>query len=269
MTTASQPQGKRNYKITSLIKGTATPDEIRALLLNWNPQENSLDYAKRVRNEGILAKQTAQRADDLILRVFRPWFLTPDDRAAVRLKELVKKNANQQIINELALLYKARAEAVLYDFLLNKFWHEFQEGALYLRTEDIEEFLRDAQETGLVEKGWSTGTQRRLAHGILGALKEAGFVIEERRYLYAYLHYRLSEYAVAYLAYDLHLTGSSDVAVVENPDWGLFGLQRNHVLERLSNLGSHGGMVVQQAGSVIRITWLYKTMDEVINAYFA
>jgi hypothetical protein len=261
-------QEKKLYKITSLIKGTATLDELRTLFLGWQPDESPADFAKRVRTEGILVKQTAKRADDLVLLVFRPWFLTPDTTPAKRLQNIVQKNTDWQLLNELIMLYKARSEAVLYDFLTIKFWSQFQDGALYLRMSEIEDFLSEAQHSNLVEKGWSKGTQTRLAQALLGAVKEIGFLKEEKRGLYAFVNYRVSNFFVTYLAYDLHLAGLTDLAIVEHQDWGLFGLNRAQVLQRLSDLGEQGGMVMQQAGSVVRITWVHQSMDEVIDANF-
>jgi hypothetical protein len=259
---------KRSYKITSLIKGTASLDELRALFLSWRPDETPVDFSKRVRAEGILTKQTAKRGDDLVLRVFRPWFLTPDTIAAERLQRIVRKRVDWHILNELLLLYKSRAELVLYDFLKNRLWPQIEEGALYLRLADIEDFLSEAQEAGLVENEWASYTKTRLAYALLRAIKEVGFVKEEKRELYALVNYRVSDFFVTYLAYDLHLAGLTDPAAMEHSDWSLFGLKRSQVIQRLSSLGEQSGMVLQQAGSVVRITWVYKNMDEVIDAYF-
>ena len=259
---------KRIYKITSLIKGTASLDELRALFLSWRPGEAPVDFAKRIRAEGILVKQTAQRADDLVLRVFRPWFLMPDTTAVERLQKIFRKNVDWHVLNELILLYKSRAEAVLFDYLIKSFWVQFQEGALYLRMVDVENFLNEARETGFIENEWSSYTQTRLAYGLLRVVKEVGFVKEEKRELYSFITYRVSNFFANYLAYDLHLAGLSDQAIVEHPDWRLFGLNRSQVLQKLSDLGDQSGIVMQQAGSVVRVTWLYKSMDEVIDAYF-
>jgi hypothetical protein len=72
----------------------------------------------------------------------------------------------------------------------------------------------------------------------------------------------------SYLAYDLHFTGLTDQAVIDHLDWQLFGLKRPQILQALSDIGSKCGLLVQQAGSVVRITWNFASMDEVIDAYF-
>ena len=262
------PSGKRLYTITGLIKGTATLDELSTLLIHWDDKEPPVLYARRVQAEGILTKATSKRAEDIVLESFRPWFLEPSSRAALTLRALVKSVAERQILKELIFLYKARTEAVLYDYVTERFWNAYNEGALYLQMSEIKDFLQFAQQNGRVEHSWADYTRERLAYGILRALKEVGILHEEKRFLYAFAPIEINPFTVAYLAYDLHLTGLTDSALVEHSDWQLFGMNRGRVLERLSDLGEPGGMVVQQAGSVVRITWLYKSLDEVIHAYF-
>jgi hypothetical protein len=260
---------KRSYSITGLIKGTASLDELVTLFLHWDEKELPVLYAKRVQHNGILTKATSKRVEDLVLLVFRPWFLsTPDNRAAKTMRALAQSNIDRQILQELIFLFKARAEIVLYDYIQERFWPAYDEGALYLQPSEIEEFLQFAQEAGRVEKSWAKYTQYRLAMGILGALKEVGFVREEKPRLYAYNPLEINRFTLAYLAYELHFAGQTDAALVDHPDWRLFGLERARVVERLSELGEQGGLIVQQAGSVVRMTWLYSSMDEVIHAYY-
>jgi hypothetical protein len=269
VTLNSRTENNHRYTVTGLIKGTATLDELRILFNAWNPDETPQDFANRVQLDGILTKQTAKRLNDLVLLVFQPWFLAPDNRAARRLKAFNQLGGDRQVFNELVFVYKARSEAVLYDFVKDAFWMASNEGALYLRTRDIEDFLRQAQESDRVEKPWSKSTQRRLAHGVLGALTNIGFLREEKRYQYDYVSYHPTDFTVAYLAYDFHLAALTDGTLVEHPDWGLFGLGRRQVLERLARLDDRAGLIVQEAGSVIRITWMHKDMEGLIRAYFA
>ena len=95
-----------------------------------------------------------------------------------------------------------------------------------------------------------------------------GFLRQEKRYQYDYIFYRPGDFTIAYLAYDLHLSGMTDNALVEHSDWGLFGFSRSQVLERLAQIDKKAGMILQQAGSVVRITWLCNDMEGLIRAYF-
>jgi hypothetical protein len=267
MTISLSPREKHPYTVTGLTKGAPSLDEIQTLLLHWNPNESPTDFANRVQRDGILTKQTARRVRDLVIRIFRSWFLQPDDRAARRLKAFIEMDGDRRALNELVFLYKARSEAVLHDFTLERFWPACHDGDLYLRTTDIEDFLQQAQEDGRTTKRLSSQTQARLAQGISGALTDVGFLVENRRYTREYVLYRPTDFTITYLAYDLHLAGLTDSTLVEHSDWGLFGLTREHALDRLDALDERAGMIVQRAGSVVSVTWLHATMNEVIDAY--
>lgn len=268
MTTAPhRAREGRHYTVTGLTKGMPSLDEIQALLLAWRPEEAPTDFADRVQRDGILTKQTARRVQDLVLRAFQPWFLKPDDRGAHWLKALVEAGGDRRTLNELVFLYKARSEAVLYDFTLKHFWPACHDGDLYLRTADIEDFLVEAQEEGRTTKRLSRQTQERLAQGIFRALTEVGFLNDDNRYAREYVLYRVTDLTVAYLAYDLHLAHIPDGLLAEASDWGLFGMTREHTLDRLAALDDRAGLIVQRAGSVVSITWLHNSMNEVIDAY--
>jgi hypothetical protein len=68
----------------------------------------------------------------------------------------------------------------------------------------------------------------------------------------------------AYLAHELHFTGTTDANLVEHPDWALFGLDRYAVLQELRKISAY--LIVQSAGDLVRITWNYKSMEDFINA---
>ena len=252
------------YKTTRLNKGNLPIEEIRILLNYWKPDERITDYANRLRHDGIIDKKTATWTFGLV-RMFKGWFESPDDLAARRLQVLVKNGINNQNLSELVFLYKSRTEMILKDFAVEKFWPAVHNGDIYLPGQTVYEFIHAKQESGKLNKELTESTVIHLARAITGSLKNAGF-LEERRGMHELIPYRLCDLSMTYLAYDLHLNGLSDNALVECSDWLTFGMNRSQVVERLSDLGKQSGMVVQHAGSVVRITWLYSTMEEVLDA---
>ena len=68
------------------------------------------------------------------------------------------------------------------------------------------------------------------------------------------------------MARELHEAGVTDSTLSEHPDWALFGLNPAEVLARLDSLGEHKGVIVQQAGSVVRLTWFVNSIKELVNA---
>ncbi len=260
--------GKRQQDYTvGLSKASSAIDEVRLLLQTWMPGEDDQEFLQRVRESGLLGRQTAQRTYDLVFRVFRYRLMRPNDQPARRLKRLVEQNGDSQTFKELLFLYTARADALLYDFTIERFWLAQNGGELYLRPEDVQDFLKEAVEDGRLPRSWTPSTQVKISRSVIGALRDFGFLYEDRRGYREIVEVRPTNFTIAYLAYDLHLAGLTDGALAEHPDWGLFGLTREHALDRLDALGERAGMIVQRAGSVVSITWLHTTMDEVIHAY--
>jgi len=72
---------------------------------------------------------------------------------------------------------------------------------------------------------------------------------------------RISYLASAYLAYDLHFAGIGDNALMTHPDWQLFGLAREDVLEEFKKLSLKGHLIIQAAGDVVRISWKQPSME--------
>ena len=68
-----------------------------------------------------------------------------------------------------------------------------------------------------------------------------------------------------YLTHEAHFSGQSDHAVLEHPDWKLFGLERQGVLEELRKVAAEGHFIVQFSGDLLCISWKYKTMEECLD----
>jgi len=78
--------------------------------------------------------------------------------------------------------------------------------------------------------------------------------------------YQIEDTTSIYLAYDLHFTGRGDNSLLSHPDWGLFGLERDDVLDECKRLALQGWWIVQSAGEATRISWNYASMEAVIDA---
>lgn len=265
MLSATQERDRR-YAVTGLIKGAAAIEEIRALLLHWIPGEDSQTLLARVQASGLLGKATAYRTQDMVMRVFAPRLLLPINAPALYLKSYVEAGGHEQTFREMLLLHEARAEDILYDFICLKFWPAYQRGELWLRLSDALEFLDEAVQRGHITEKWSASTRTRTAQALIKSLTEFGFLRGSRSQQREVVPYRITDDGLAYLAYDLHFAGLSDGAVVEHPDWGVFGLGRSHLLDRLDALGEAAGLLVQRAGDVVRISWAHSSMESVIHA---
>ena len=145
------------------------------------------------------------------------------------------------------------------------FWPACRRRRSTLTTGDVIAFIAEATDRGWIERPWSPNVQVRIARGVLSTLRDVGFLREDRRGHRELVPYHLSDECAAFLAYDLHEAGLTDSAMSENPDWRLFGFDKGRVLRRLDDLGENKGMLVQRAGSVVRITWKYQSVEDLLN----
>ena len=254
----------RRYTI-ALCKGAALVDETRTLVRHWTPGEEIGHFVDRVQRDNVLARVTAYRTKDIVRRVFARRFLVPTDVPARRLKRLMDNGLSRRLFTEVLFLYAARADPLLYDFSAEVFWPACRRRRSTLTTADVIAFIAEATDRGCTERAWSASVQMKIARGVLRTLRDVGFLREERRGRREIVAYHLSDECAAYLAYELHETGLTDSAMSENADWRVFGLDRGRVLSRLDNLGENKGMLVQRAGSVVRVTWKYQSVEDLID----
>ena len=80
---------------------------------------------------------------------------------------------------------------------------------------------------------------------------------------------RIEQSTVLYLAYMHHLNGLGDNAVINHPSWELFGLESMDVRDELKRLAKNNWLIVQSAADVVRISWQYKSMEEVVDVIIA
>jgi hypothetical protein len=257
-------QPDRPYTI-ALSKGAALVDETRALVEHWDPNESVDDFARRVLQANLLARSTAYRTKDIVRRVFAPRFLQPTDRGARNLKQIAANRLERRLFNEALFIYAARADRLLHDFTTQVFWPACWRGRSVLNTDDVVSFLCEAWERGRMEQSWSREVQVKIARGVLSTLRDVGLLREVRRGQREIVSYRISDSGVAFLAHDLHEAGFSDVGVSDHPDWGLFGLDRRRLLDRLDLLSGDHGTVPQWAGDTVRITWNFGSTEELLN----
>lgn len=69
-----------------------------------------------------------------------------------------------------------------------------------------------------------------------------------------------------FFAHEIHFKGFSDNSILEAPDWKLFGLAREDVVQQLDKAARGGHFILQYSGDLLRISWKYKTMEECLDA---
>lgn len=250
----------------AVCKGSALLNETKALLRAWQPHESLSAFRDRVLREDLLGKATAYRVNDIVRRFFSPRFLGSDAKPATHLKSLLTRGVSGQAFSDLCLLYAGRQDQLLRDAIVELYWLAATEGRLTLGIRDVMNFLRQADEDKRIPEPWSEEVKVKVARGVLRVLVDFGLLNEVRRGRREIVLYHPTDQVIAYLAYDLHFSGATDGGMVRHRDWALFGLHEREVVAAMDRLAGDGWWVAQAAGSVIRMTWKYQSMQEVVDA---
>jgi len=255
----------RQYTNT-ISKGSALLEETKILLRAWQPAESLDEFCGRVLREDFLGKMTAYRARDIVRRVFARRYLRPDNQPALLLKRLLEGSHSGQLFSDLCLLYASRNDDLIRDAVTHLYWPAFSEGRLTLSPAYVVDFLRQAERDARIPAAWSEQVKIKAARGILKTMADFGLVVPVSRTRRELAHFRPTDRTIVFLAYDLHFGGSTDAGVVDHQDWMLFGLTRTEVASVLDRLSGEGWWLAQIAGSVVRITWKFGSMEEVADA---
>ncbi|MEN6317837.1 MAG: hypothetical protein ABFD82_03630 [Syntrophaceae bacterium] len=76
-----------------------------------------------------------------------------------------------------------------------------------------------------MQKRWSESTIKRDSGYLIGCCINFGLLADVGRTKRAIKQFSIRKDVALYLAYDLHPAGISDTALVQHPDWRLFGLE--------------------------------------------
>lgn len=162
---------------------------------------------------------------------------------------------------QLMLIFTARANPILGDFIRTVYWARYAGGYAEISNEDARAFVERAIDDGKTSKRWSDSTVRRVSAYLTGCCADYGLLGPGARSSRRIQALRISAAVAAYLAYDLHFSGLADNALLAHPDWMLFGLAREDVLDELKKLSLKGHLIVQAAGDAVRISWKQPNME--------
>lgn len=245
---------------TQLQAGLGLVDETKALLELWTPGMTPTRLYERALESGRFPAIAARRLRNIVVECFAPRYLVDGGVAASHLKRLVGRVATNDL-SQLLLVFTARANPILGDFVRQVYWPRYAGGYTQITSDDARTFVERGIDDGKTIKRWSETTVRRVSAYLTGCCADYGLLECGLRSSRRILPMRLSPVAAAYLAYELHLSGVGDNALLMHPDWKLFGLEREDVLEEIKRLSLKGWLIVQAAGDTIRISWKYQDME--------
>ena len=245
---------------TQLQAGLGLVSETKALLELWSPGVSPQQLLQAALGSGRFPTVTARRLRNIIVECFAPRYLVSDARPARHLKQISGAVSSADLV-QLMLLFTARANPILSDFIIDVYWTKYAGGHSEISNEDARRFVERSIHDGKAAKVWSKETVRRVSGYLSGCCADYGLLERGQKVVRRILPFRLASSVAAYLAYDLHFAGAGDNALLTHRDWQLFGLSREDVLEELKALARKGHLIIQAAGEVVRISWKHSSME--------
>jgi len=250
---------------SALAKGQGMISETIFLLKLWEPGMDSSQLVNRAIETGVLQRATAKRVKDIVKEVFKGRYLSDNARPARQLKQIISKKTSISWLPQLFLIYTARANAILHDFICHVYWSKYASGTPFIKIQDSMTFLEEAILTGHIPNRWSETMMTRVSSYILGCLTDFDLVGTNQHGKREIRPFIISKPTLLYLIHDIHFSGYSDNSILDHPDWCLFGLDKRNILQGIERISFDGHFIMQNAGDFVRIAWKYKTMEECIS----
>ena len=240
-------------------------DETRELLLLWKPGDSIGTLYNRALSSGRFPSLSARRLRNIIAECFAPRFLSGTYNSAELLRPIMKVLAANEF-RQLCLIYTARANQIIADFIREVFWQSYAAGRTSITNDQARDSVTEANRNGRTGAPWSEITMRRVASYLTGTLADFGFLEHGNRGVRTLSIVRLEERVAGLLAHDLHFCGSTDSQIVAAQEWSLFGLEQHDVIDTLRRISFHGWFVFQAAAASVRLGWKYRTVEELADA---
>jgi len=252
---------------TQLGAGLGLVEETRVLLDLWQVGMDGRALYLAALESGRFPNVSARRLRNMTVEGFKPRYLV-NDAAPARLLKALQGCLSGREFTQLLFLYTCRANGVLADFVREVYWPTYAAGRTDLSNVESQAWVKRANQDGKTSSPWSANMVERVAQYVTGCCHDFGLLeaTGKRVYLYRLAPYRIEPRVAAILAYDLRLAGRGDNLLLADPDWALFGLDRDDVLNELKRLALTGLLIVQSAGGVTRISWKYDTLEELTHA---
>jgi len=251
---------------TNLSKAQGMVPETLELLELWEPGMSVVELKARVRALGALGKATQVRVDDVVGRSFAQRYLIDGGNPAQWLRHLLLNQAPRGLLRQLTLIYTARANLILHDFIREVFCLKYSSQAGEITKQDARDFIDRAVSRGALEKRWSDSMVERVTRYLLGTMVDFELIAANQFGQRQIRPLFIMPETIVFLAYELHFAGTDDQEIVRHRDWGLFGLLPADVIASLEKAATQGHLFVQHSGSLVRVEWKYQNMEAMLDA---
>jgi hypothetical protein len=241
-----------------IIKAGALLPDTKTLLSHWDLTETVPANLQRLQRENVFGKASRSRVEDIVA-IFRQRYLI-DPSVTRALVTLVKMRLPASGLDRILYFHAARADRLLHDVVTEILVPMNATGMSEISVDEIQKTVGGWVRQGKTASRWSEETTGRVAQGLLSTLRDFGVLqgAVHKRIAPAYVPLA----AFAYVLFYLKQHQPSGVKLVEHPDWRLFFLPREGVERFMFEAHQQGLLEYHAAGSVTRLSFPAKSLEE-------
>lgn len=248
----------RSSLTARIMKVGAALDDARRFLEAWDPTQPPQINLDRIRTSGALGK-TRARSDDVLL-ILRRRFVAPGTHVVRTLQSLLR---DPIAFREACYYEAARCDALLALFAQEPLFTWYLVGRRLIAVDEVVAWLEGDTRC----PRWRQGTRRRVARGLLAALRDFGILEGAQGSLHKRITPpRLSLRGFLYVALREREQGTSDRALLTSPVWRRYLLAPSAVHALFLEADRLGLLRFAEAGTVVRVDWIIQRLEEVPDA---
>ncbi len=251
---------------TELIKVSGIVSESIQLFRIWEPGMRASELRDAALRQGTLAKESSDRVWVITRYGFGLRYLGEGQRPARFLKRLVEADVSVAFLRQLFTIYTARINGLFADVAGGYYWDLPSRGITEISHELLVAFIQSHFGTAKIPKAWSDEGTKRVASGLLKTLVDFGYLAQGRGIIRPITPPNLLAETACFITYEARERGVSDSAIIDEPAFSLFGLDRFAALEELKRQSGKGHLIVQSSGDLTRVSFNHSTMEDFIDA---
>lgn len=243
---------------SKIIKASALLADTKMLLSYWDESLSTEENLHGAYSENIFGKASRSRVKDILAILRQRYFKDPSVSRA--LVTFVREGLPAEVLHPILYFYALQSDRLLHDVVTEIIGPMRERGETAVHIDYITEVLSGWVREGKTSGDWAPNTTRRVAGGVLCTLRDFGILqgLKKKTICPIYLPLR----AFAFTAFELHRRQASGHRLLHDPEWKIFFLSTQAV-ERFFVEGHQEKLLeYYAAGSVVRIEFAAKTLEE-------
>ena len=254
----------KDYKSSIKVVGTVIPDT-KLILDKYLELKDIEMLRKEVLDNNLILKSSKRRAETIFYELRKRYLYDQlDGYEETALIYILTRIDSEAIINPLLYYHLCKEERILYEYIVDMVYEKYNDGYLGISSEDTSKFILNLAEEDENISKWSERTINDMRSGMMGVLKEFGFINSRKRPVFNKLF--ISSIVFYYVLY----MNKENIKTIQDlyncEDFKLFLLLESDI-NILIEEASRNGVLDYEREEPKTLIYKYKTIKEIIDDY--